>query len=181
MSSQPLTVLVVDDNLATLYSTSRVLQSVGYRVLEAATGSVAVQLAKGEIDLAILDVNLPDIDGFEVGRRIRGLAKSARVPIIHLSASFVSDVDKVQGLDLGTDGYLTHPVEPPVLVATVRIFAVRQAELEREQLLGERTGGPRQEAERANRIKDDFLCHIVARTADAAAVDDRLGAIAQDG
>ena len=77
----------------------------------------------------MLDVNLPDIDGFEVCRRLRAAPLTARTPVIHLSATFVNDVDKVQGLDAGADGYITHPVEPPVLVATVNAFLrARRAE-----------------------------------------------------
>jgi PAS domain S-box-containing protein len=127
--------LVVDDNPATLYTTARILKGAGFRVLEAATGTEAVILAEKEtVDLVVLDVNLPDIDGFEVCRRMRGLAKMQRTPVIHLSATFVKDVDKVQGLERGADGYLTHPVEPPVLIATVNAFLrARQAERERRE------------------------------------------------
>ena len=74
------------------------------------------------VDLVVLDVNLPDIDGFEVCRRLRRLDRLSRTPVIHLSATFVKDIDKVQGLEGGADGYLTHPVEPPVLIATVNAF-----------------------------------------------------------
>ena len=81
------------------------------------------------LDLVVLDVNLPDIDGFEVCRRLRASPPTARTPVIHLSATFVNDVDKVQGLDAGADGYITHPVEPPVLIATVNAFLrARRAE-----------------------------------------------------
>jgi len=74
-------------------------------------------------------VNLPDIDGFEVCRRIRAHPATARVPVIHLSATFVQDEYKVHGLEVGADGYLTHPVEPPVLIATVNAFLrARRAE-----------------------------------------------------
>ena len=77
----------------------------------------------------MLDVNLPDIDGFEVCRELRATPETARTPVIHLSATFVNDVDKVHGLEAGADGYLTHPVEPPVLIATVNAFLrARQAE-----------------------------------------------------
>ena len=77
----------------------------------------------------VLDVNLPDIDGFEVCRRLRASPQTARTPVIHLSATFVNDGDKVQGLDAGADGYITHPVEPPVLIATVNAFLrARRAE-----------------------------------------------------
>ena len=118
---RPETILVVDDNPATLYSTARVLRGAGFNVVEADTGLSAVERARN-VDLVVLDVNLPDIDGFEVCRRIRSDPNVARLPVIHLSATFVQDTDKVHGLEVGADGYLTHPVEPPVLVATVNAF-----------------------------------------------------------
>jgi PAS domain S-box-containing protein len=123
-------VLVVDDNAATRYSTSRVLRNEGFTVIEAGTGQEAVELATTQSpDLVVLDVNLPDIDGFEVCRRLRASPITTRTPVIHLSATFVDDVDKVQGLDAGADGYITHPVEAPVLVATVNAFLrARRAE-----------------------------------------------------
>jgi len=123
------TLLVVDDNPATLYSTARVLRGAGFEIVEAMSGREAIERCKPGIHLVILDVNLPDFDGFEVCRRIRSNEETARIPVIHLSATFVNDVDKVHGLDAGADGYLTHPVEPPVLVATVNAFLrARQAE-----------------------------------------------------
>jgi PAS domain S-box-containing protein len=115
-------ILVVDDNPPTRYSTTRVLKSAGFEVVEAATGQDALDLCQTHLDLVVLDVHLPDIDGFEVCRRLRRQTATARLPVIHLSATFVNDDHKVQGLDAGADGYLTHPVEPPVLVATVKAF-----------------------------------------------------------
>src|SRR3954469_12470050 len=124
----PPTILVVDDNPATLYSTCRILRAAGFRIVEAVTGQEAVNRSSG-VHLVVLDVNLPDFDGFEVCRRLRANPHTARVPVVHLSATFVKDVDKVHGLEAGADGYLTHPVEPPVLVATVNAFLrARQAE-----------------------------------------------------
>lgn len=129
LDSRPATVLVVDDNPATLYSTSRFLRAAGFAVTEAATGEEALKRAEEGADVVILDVNLPDIDGFEVCRRLRSGEKTARATIVHLSATFAADMDKVHGLDAGADGYLTHPVEPPVLIATVNAFLrARQAE-----------------------------------------------------
>jgi PAS domain S-box-containing protein len=116
------TVLVVDDNPATLYATSRVLRAAGFHVREAKTGRQALEMAEDSPDAVLLDVNLPDIDGFEVCKILRGREKNASTPIIHLSATFVGALDKVQGLESGADGYLTQPVEPPVLVATLNAF-----------------------------------------------------------
>jgi PAS domain S-box-containing protein len=125
----PARVLVVDDNPATLYSTSRVLRSADFKVAEAATGREALELAALGTDIVMLDVNLPDMHGFEVCQRLRSDPRTARLPIIHVSATFVTDMDKARGLDAGSDGYITHPVEPPVLIATVNAFLrARRAE-----------------------------------------------------
>ncbi len=122
-------VLVVDDNPATLYSTARVLRSAHFEVTEAATGQDALELALQGTDLMMLDVNLPDIHGFDVCRRLRSDPRTVLLPIIHLSATFVKESDKAQGMNAGSDGYLTHPVEPPVLIATVNAFLrARRAE-----------------------------------------------------
>src|SRR4051794_285258 len=124
----PPTILVVDDNPATLYSTCRILRAAGFRIVEAVTGQEAVNRSSG-VHLVVLDVNLPDFDGFEVCRRLRANPHTARVPVVHLSATFVKDVDKVHGLGAGADGYLTHPAEPPAPVATATPFPpARQAE-----------------------------------------------------
>ncbi len=126
---RPVTILVVDDNPATRYSTRRFLRAAGFAVVEAATGGEAIACAQAGVDAVVLDVNLPDIDGFEVCRRLRTSDRTRRVPIIHLSATFAADADKVHGLNAGADGYLTHPIEPPVLIATVNAFLrARQAE-----------------------------------------------------
>jgi PAS domain S-box-containing protein len=115
-------ILVVDDNPATRYSTCRILRGAGWTVFEAADGNEALAKAASNVDLIILDVNLPDIDGFEVCRRLRANEATERIPVVHLSGTFVNDNHKVHGLESGADGYLTHPVEPPVLIATVNAF-----------------------------------------------------------
>lgn len=124
------TVLVVDDNPPTRYSTGRVLRSVGHTVITAASGVEAITVAiDQQPDLIVLDVNLPDLDGFHVCRELRGRAETRRTPIVYLSATFVDDLDKVQGIYAGADGYLTHPVEPPVLIGTVNaLLRARLAE-----------------------------------------------------
>ncbi|WP_397570040.1 response regulator [Schlesneria sp. T3-172] len=122
-------VMVVDDNPATRYSTGRVLKNAGFAILEASTGAEALKIASKGPDVIVLDVNLPDMDGFQVCRELRSIELFKRTPVIHLSATFTSDVDKVKGLEAGADGYLTHPVEPLVLVATVNAFIrARKAE-----------------------------------------------------
>ena len=124
-------ILVVDDNPASLYATVRILRAGGFDVLEADTGTKALEAAEhAEIGLIILDINLPDIDGLEVCRRLRARSLTAYLPIIHLTATFVGPNDMTQGLSAGGDSYLTHPVDPLVLIATVRaLLFARQADM----------------------------------------------------
>jgi PAS domain S-box-containing protein len=125
-------IVVIDDNPAARYSTSRILRSTGREVLEAGTGTEGLDLVDEQTALVVLDINLPDIDGFEVCRRLRSAPGISDVPIVHLSATFVEESDKVKGLEGGADGYLTHPVEPLVLIATVNtLLRARKAEEER--------------------------------------------------
>lgn len=154
-------IVVVDDNPATLYATSRVLRHSGFDVREAETGLDGVEMAKeAPVDLVVLDIDLPDIDGYEVCRRIRAMPSTNRVRVVYLSASFVDDKHKVRGFEAGADGFLTHPVEPEVLIATVgALLRTRAIEEELEQLL-ESERQAREEAERANRAKDDFLATL---------------------
>jgi PAS domain S-box-containing protein len=124
-------ILVVDDSPASLYSTSRILRSGGFEVIEAETGLKALAVAENQdIGLIVLDINLPDIDGLEVCRRLRARTVTAYLPIIHLTATFVGHNDMTHGLSAGGDSYLTHPVDPPVLIATVRaLLFARQADV----------------------------------------------------
>lgn len=123
------TVLVVDDNPATRYSTARTIRAAGFRTAEAGTGGEALEMVGEGISAVVLDVHLPDTDGFAVCRIIRSRPDTASLPVVHLSAAFIRNEDRVTGLNAGADGYLVHPVEPAVLVATLQaLIRARTAE-----------------------------------------------------
>jgi two-component system sensor histidine kinase EvgS len=126
-------IAVVDDNEIGRYTTVRVLTQAGYLVWEGASGAEALELARRRPDLMVLDVRLPDIDGFEVCRRIKADPETRSVPVLHLSALMRDTRDKIAGLVSGADAYLTQPVEPEELLATIRaLLRLAQAERERE-------------------------------------------------
>ena len=112
--------LVIDDTPASRYATVRQLGSAGFRTREAATGADGLAAADDSISAVVLDIHLPDMDGFDLCAILRSRPDTARLPVLHLTAAYVTDEDKVRGLDSGADAYLTRPVEPAVLVATVQ-------------------------------------------------------------
>jgi two-component system, cell cycle sensor histidine kinase and response regulator CckA len=113
------TVLVVDDVDDARDLVVTILKMRGYDVLEAATGHEALRRVEEGPDLVVLDVQLPDLDGFEVCRRIKSDPRSATTPVVQISAVFSRTEHRVRGLTGGADAYLTKPFEPELLVATV--------------------------------------------------------------
>jgi len=144
-----ITILAVDDNDALRYSLSRTLQGGGYKVIEARNGAEALQLADQAPDLITLDVRLPDVDGFEVCRRLKGNPKTAHIPVLHISATFTDKEYRIRGLEMA-DGYLAEPVSREELLATVgALLRLKQAEKE-ARLQAEGAEQARQELKQAH-------------------------------
>lgn len=121
-SSTPSRVLVVDDEEGILELVEYHLRRAGFDVLLAHTGLDGYRMAtETRPDLVILDLMLPDMDGFEVCRRIR---RHSDVPVLMLTAR-TDDVDKIVGLEIGADDYVTKPFNPRELVARVRALLRR--------------------------------------------------------
>jgi CheY-like chemotaxis protein len=113
------TILVVDDRPEARYATVRTLSAAGYDVRETATGRDALRLARLSPDLIVLDVALPDIDGFEVCRRLKSDMLTVTIPVVHKTAVYGDDEHRHRGLAAGAAEYLAEPVEPEHLLATV--------------------------------------------------------------
>jgi signal transduction histidine kinase len=128
------TVLTVDDNDVLRYSIGRVLRDAGYRVVEARTGREALELAATSPDLITLDINLPDLDGFQVCKELKANPETGHIPVVHVSATLVEPQHRVQGLKGGADAYLTEPVDRAELVATIEaLLRSRRSEKEARQ------------------------------------------------
>src|SRR5689334_4053461 len=121
--------LCVDDHEGARYALTRTLQRAGFRTIEAASGGEALKKMEERPDLVVLDVQLPDINGFEVCQRIKADPLTAATPVLQISADFVEVEHRTRGLELGADAYLAHPIEPPELIATIRaLLRARRAE-----------------------------------------------------
>ncbi|KOY15292.1 response regulator transcription factor [Paenibacillus xylanivorans] len=111
-----ITILIADDEVEIADLVALHLQKEGYHIVKASDGKAAIHAIQSQsIDLAILDIMMPELDGYEVTRQIR---EKNHLPIIFLSAK-TSDLDKITGLVMGADDYMTKPFNPMELVARV--------------------------------------------------------------
>ncbi len=113
------TILIIDDDIDTLKLVGIMLERKGFRILASTTGDKGLQLANTEYpDLILLDVMIPDINGYEIARSIRTNPATENTPIIMFTARSQVD-DKVEGLEAGADAYITKPARPRELFAQV--------------------------------------------------------------
>jgi DNA-binding response OmpR family regulator len=126
-------ILVVDDEASIVELARLYLEREGFRVESAADGAAALEsIARRPPALLVLDLMLPEVDGWEVCRRIRSGKAAPGLPIIMLTARD-DDVDKIVGLELGADDYLTKPFNPRELVARVKAILRRTARTARAE------------------------------------------------
>jgi signal transduction histidine kinase len=140
-------VLNVDDNDGARYAKTRILTRAGLRVIEAASGGEALQVAQEQHpDLVLLDMKLPDIHGMEVCRMLKQDPGTSSILVLQTSASYLSSADKIRALDGGADNYLFEPIEPEELVANVKALL--------------RLGRVERQLRESDRQKDEFLATL---------------------
>jgi two-component sensor histidine kinase/DNA-binding response OmpR family regulator len=146
--SDKVNVLLVDDQPAKLISYEVILRELGENLIQASSGREALeQLLKNDIAVVLIDVVMPELDGFQLAAMIREHPRFEKTAIIFISAVLMSDVDRLRGYEMGAVDYVPVPVIPEVLRAKVRIFAelhrkTRQLErlnAELERRVAERT------------------------------------------
>ena len=137
------TIAVVDDTEGTRLALRRTLERAGYAVVEGKCGADALRLALDQPSMMVIDVHMPDLLGPEVVNRLKADPETRAIPILQLSASFTEESDRAFGLMSGADAYLTEPVEPELLLATIHAL-LRSSAAERI-------------AERALQTRDEFL------------------------
>jgi two-component system alkaline phosphatase synthesis response regulator PhoP len=126
------TILIVDDERDILELLKYNLEKEGYRVLTAHNGKEALRFVKQHPDLVVLDVMMPELDGWEVCKAIRKDPATAKTPIVFLTARD-SEVDEVVGLELGADDYITKPVKVRTFLARVKRALKGRAGAESEE------------------------------------------------
>ena len=175
-SREPLNILLVDDQPAKLLSYETVLASLGENLIRANSGKEALEcLLKQDIAVVLVDVCMPELDGFELASMIRQHPRFGKTAIILVSGVLVEDTHRLRGYDSGAVDYVSVPIIPEILRAKVAVFAdlyrktVELQELNEDlekrvtertaeiEILLAKTEDARREAEEANRLKDEFL------------------------
>lgn len=119
-------ILIVDDDPETLRLVSLMLKRQGFQIVAAESGKQAVAMASAELpDIILLDVMMPDMDGYEVTRLLRKMPEIANTPIMMFTARTMVE-DRVAGFEAGVDDYITKPVHPNELVAMIRTMLSRR-------------------------------------------------------
>jgi DNA-binding response OmpR family regulator len=123
-------ILIIDDDERLARMVGDFLRQSGYHITHAPNAAIGLTLlASSQIDLVVLDLMLPDVDGLEVCRRIRAMSTDAkRTPVLMLTAKG-DPMDRIIGLEMGADDYLPKPFEPRELVARIRAILRRHGEL----------------------------------------------------
>src|ERR1700744_5130865 len=148
MLSDQINILMVDDQPAKLLTYEAILNELGENLIKANSGREALEiLLKTDIAVVLMDVSMPELDGFELAEIIRQHPRFQKVAIIFISGVHLTDIDRLKGYQHGAVDYLSVPVVPEVLRAKVRVFAelhrkkqqLERLNLELEQRVAERT------------------------------------------
>ena len=173
MSLEPVNILLVDDQPAKLLSYEVILEGLGERLIKASSAREALaHLLREDIAVVLIDVHMPELDGFELAAMIREHPRFQQTALIFVSAIHLSDFDRMRGYEVGAVDYVPVPVVPEVLRAKVRVFAElhrKTRELERlnaelEQRVEERTAALEASSRALQALNDELEVRIDQRT-----------------
>src|SRR5215204_2847926 len=148
MEQDKVNILLVDDQPAKLLAYEVILKELGENLIKASSGREALEfLLKNDVAIILVDVCMPELDGFELAAMIREHPRFQKTAMIFISAIQVSDIDRLRGYEMGAVDYVPVPVVPEVLRAKVKIFAelyrktrqLEQLNSELEQRVRDRT------------------------------------------
>jgi CheY-like chemotaxis protein len=123
MTERGASVLVVEDNDMNMQLVEYLLEEGGYQIVKAASGEEALSIARGEtpVDLILMDIHLPDMDGLSVIREMKSHARTSAIPILALTAHAMRG-DRDRFLEAGCDGYISKPIDVKTFLTSIRSY-----------------------------------------------------------
>ncbi len=185
VESEPINILLVDDEPKNLVALETVLDDPGYRLVRANSANEGLlALVTMEFALLILDIQMPDMNGFEMAQMIKQRKKTASVPIIFLTAYFSEDQHVLEGYSTGAVDYLHKPINATVLRSKVAVFAslhrkTRQSQLANESLLHEIAERHHAQAE-LRKLNTELERRVAVRTAELSESEGRFRTLAEE-
>jgi CheY-like chemotaxis protein len=170
-SSDPVNILLVDDQPAKLLSFEAILSGLGERLIKVSSARDAlIQLLQHDFAVVLIDVQMPELDGFELAAMIRDHPRFQQTALIFVSAIHLSDLDRIKGYEAGAVDYVPVPVVPELLRAKVRVFVDlyrKTHELERlnaelEQRVAERTAALEASATALQKLNKEHFFLVLA-------------------
>ncbi len=114
--------LIIEDNEQNLYLLTFILEKHGYEVIQAKDGLAGIEIAKKQnLDLILLDIQLPNMDGYAVAREMKKIPEKKDVPIIAIT-SYAMAGDREKALEAGCTGYITKPINPDTIISSIEQF-----------------------------------------------------------
>ncbi len=184
IETEPINILLVDDEPKNLVALETVLDDPGYRLVRAGSASEALlALVAEEFALLVLDIQMPEMNGFELAQMIKQRKKTAGIPIIFLTAYFSEDEHVMEGYSTGAVDYLHKPINAAVLRSKVAVFAAlhrktRMSELANQALLAE-IAQRRHAQEELRALNAELERRVEARTAELSESEARYRALAE--
>jgi two-component system cell cycle response regulator DivK len=121
------TILYVEDNSDNRTLIRRVLEAEGYSVIDAVNAGQAIEkLEKNRVDLILMDINMPDMDGYTLTTKIKGIVKFSFIPIVAVTANVMRG-DREKSLEAGCDGYIQKPIDIDTLAQQIERFTTRSS------------------------------------------------------
>ena len=154
-------VLVVDDVPANLVAMRRILSDLDIDVIEADNGYDALEIAiNQEVALVLLDVQMPEIDGYKVAEALRNTENTKHTPIIFVTANSTEEANIKEGYEVGAVDYITKPLNPIILVSKVKIFIELYKQKKMLERVNKELETARLVADEANKAKSEFLANM---------------------
>lgn len=154
-------ILMVDDKPENLIALERLLKDMPLQLFKAQSGNEALRLTlKHDFALGLLDIQMPEMDGYELAEILRSESRTAKMPFIFISAIYTSNINVFKGYDLGAFSYITKPFDPQVLVNKVNFFVEKHQQeqelVEARDLLEKRVTERTKDLQRSNRELEQF-------------------------